>query len=72
MNIQTMRMAALCLAVVATPTFAAELTLPKDGWTSWQVPDVLVPSLSLAWAAMLVAAAAIYAAFLAPRPLFRR
>jgi hypothetical protein len=44
----------------------------KRGWTSWQVPDVLVPSLSLAWAAMLVAAAAIYAAFLAPRPLFRR
>jgi hypothetical protein len=44
----------------------------KRGWTSWQVPDVLVPSLSLAWAAMLVAAAAIYAAFFAPRPLLRR
>jgi hypothetical protein len=44
----------------------------KRGWTSWQVPDVLVPSLSLAWAAMLIAAALIYAAFFAPRPLFRR
>jgi hypothetical protein len=44
----------------------------KRGWTSWQVPDVLVPSLSLAWAAMLVASAVIYAAFFAPRPLFRR
>jgi hypothetical protein len=44
----------------------------KRGWTSWQVPDVLFPSLSLAWAAMLLAAAALYAAFFAPRPLFRR
>jgi hypothetical protein len=44
----------------------------KRGWTSWQVPDVLFPSLSLAWAAMLVAAAAIYAAFFARRPLLRR
>ena len=40
MNIQTIRIAALCLAVVATPAFAAELTLPKDGWTSWQVEAV--------------------------------
>src|SRR2546430_449588 len=44
----------------------------KRGWTSWQVPDVLFPSFSLAWAAMLVAAAAIYAAFFASRPLLRR
>ena len=44
----------------------------KRGWTSWQVPDVLFPSFSLAWAAMLVAAAAIYAAFFARRPLLRR
>jgi hypothetical protein len=44
----------------------------KRGWASWQVPDVLVPSLSLAWAAMLVAAAAIYAAFFARRPLLGR
>ena len=40
MNIQTIRIAALCLAALATPTDAAELTLPKDGWTSWQVEAV--------------------------------
>jgi hypothetical protein len=44
----------------------------KRGWTSWQVPDVLQPSASLAWAAMLLAAALIYAAFFSPRPLLRR
>jgi len=44
----------------------------KRGWTSWEVPDVLFPSLSLAWAAMLLAAAVLYAAFFAPRPLIRR
>ena len=44
----------------------------KRGWTSWQVPDVLVPEASLAWAAMLVAAALCYAAFFAPRPLLGR
>jgi hypothetical protein len=40
MNIQTIRIATLCLAAVATPAFAAELTLPKEGWTSWQVEAV--------------------------------
>jgi hypothetical protein len=44
----------------------------KRGWTSWQVPDVLVPAVSLAWAAMLVAAALCYAAFFARRPLLGR
>jgi hypothetical protein len=44
----------------------------KRGWTHWQVPDVLFPSLSLAWAAMLVAAGLIYAAFFARRPLLGR
>ena len=43
----------------------------KRGWTGRQVPDVLVPSLSLAWAAMLVAAVLIYAACFSPRPLLR-
>jgi hypothetical protein len=44
----------------------------KRGWTGRQVPDVLFPSLSLAWAAMLVAAALIYAACFSPRrPLLR-
>jgi hypothetical protein len=44
----------------------------KRGWTHWQVPDVLQPTASLAWAAMLVAAALIYAAFFARRPLLAR
>ena len=44
----------------------------KRGWTSWHIPNVLFPSVSLAWAAMLVAAALIYAAFFSPRALFRR
>jgi hypothetical protein len=44
----------------------------KRGWIGWEVPDVLQPSLSLAWAAMLVAAALVYAAFLARRPLLGR
>jgi hypothetical protein len=43
----------------------------KRGWTSWEVPDVLFPKVSLAWAAMLVAAAVIYAACFSPRPLLR-
>ncbi|HKD33105.1 MAG TPA: hypothetical protein VKB73_06490, partial [Gaiellaceae bacterium] len=44
----------------------------KRGWTSWEVPDVLQPKASLAWAAMLVAAALVYAAFLARKPLLGR
>ena len=44
----------------------------KRGWTSWHIPNVLFPSVSLAWAAMLVAAALIYAAFFSPRALLRR
>ena len=43
----------------------------KRGWTSWEVPDVLFPSLSLAWAAMLVAAAVFYLAFFSARRLRR-
>jgi hypothetical protein len=44
----------------------------KRGWTGWQVPDVLFPKLSLAWAAMLVAAAAIDVVFFSRRPLLGR
>jgi len=44
----------------------------KRGWTSWQVPDVLFPKPSLAWAAMLVAAALVYAGCFARRPLLGR
>jgi hypothetical protein len=34
--------AALCLTslTLASPAFSAELTLPRDGWTSWQVAAV--------------------------------
>jgi hypothetical protein len=44
----------------------------KRGWTHWEVPDVLQPTASWAWGAMLVAAALIYAACLSRRPLLRR
>jgi len=44
----------------------------KRGWTDWQVPDVLEPKASLAWAAMLVAAVLLYFAFFARRPLLAR
>lgn len=44
----------------------------KRGWTRWEVPDVLQPNASLAWAAMLVAAALVYALFFARRPLLGR
>jgi len=32
----------------------------KRGWTSWEIPDVLHPEASAAWAAMLAVAALIY------------
>jgi hypothetical protein len=40
--LQLIRAAALCLLSFALPThaFAAELSLPRDGWASWQVPAV--------------------------------
>jgi len=44
----------------------------KRGWTDWQIPDVLQPTASLAWAAMLLAAALIYAAVFVRRPLLGR
>lgn len=39
----------------------------KRGWTGWQIPSVLHPTLSAAWASMIAAAIVIYAAFLKPR-----
>jgi hypothetical protein len=39
----------------------------KRGWTDWEIPDVLQPSASAAWAAMLVVAAAFYVVLLRPR-----
>ncbi len=44
----------------------------KRGWTAWQVPGVLQPTASLAWLAMLAAAALIYVAFFSPRALLAR
>jgi hypothetical protein len=39
----------------------------KRGWTSWEIPNVLHPSLSAAWAAMVACGLVIYALFLRPR-----
>jgi hypothetical protein len=39
----------------------------KRGWTSWEIPNVLHPSLSAAWAAMIACGLVIYALFLRPR-----
>jgi hypothetical protein len=39
----------------------------KRGWTTWQIPNVLHPSLSLAWAAMVAVAALVYVAAFRPR-----
>jgi hypothetical protein len=45
----------------------------KRGWTNWDIPDVLQPSLSAAWAAMIVCGLLIYVLFLRPRrELFAR
>ena len=45
----------------------------KRGWTNWDIPNVLHPSASAAWAAMAACALAIYALFLRPRrELFAR
>jgi len=44
----------------------------KRGWTSRQIPDVLSPSLSAAWAAIVACAVVIYLAFWRERPLVGR
>lgn len=44
----------------------------KRGWTSWEVPDVLVPRASLAWAALLLSASLCYALFFSRGPLLAR
>jgi len=45
----------------------------KRGWTNWEIPNVLHPSLSAAWAAMIASGLVIYALFLRPRrKLFSR
>jgi protein-S-isoprenylcysteine O-methyltransferase Ste14 len=39
----------------------------KRGWTAWEIPDVLEPSASAAWAAMIAVAAVFYLALFRPR-----
>jgi hypothetical protein len=39
----------------------------KRDWTRWEIPEVLQPSLSAAWAAMIVCGLVIYALWLRPR-----
>ena len=39
----------------------------KRGWTSWEIPNVLHPSASAAWAAMVAVAAVFYFAFFSSR-----
>ena len=39
----------------------------KRGWTNWEIPNVLHPSLSAAWAAMIACGLVIYALLLRPR-----
>ena len=41
----------------------------KRGWTSWEIPDVLFPSFSVAWALILGCAAVVYLALWRERPL---
>jgi hypothetical protein len=44
----------------------------KRNWTTWQIPDVLTPRPSAAWAALVACAVAVYYAFWRDRPLFGR
>jgi hypothetical protein len=44
----------------------------KRSWTTWQIPDVLSPKPSAAWAAMLACAVVVYYACWRERPLLGR
>jgi hypothetical protein len=44
----------------------------KRDWTSWEIPNVLFPSVSVAWAAIVACAAVVYLAFWRERPLLAR
>jgi triacylglycerol esterase/lipase EstA (alpha/beta hydrolase family) len=39
----------------------------KRGWTSWEIPNVLHPTASPAWAAMVAVAAVFYFVFFSTR-----
>ena len=43
----------------------------KRDWTSWQIPDVLFPSPSVAWAVIVACAVVVYLAFWRERPSTR-
>jgi Mn2+/Fe2+ NRAMP family transporter len=40
----------------------------KRGWTDWEIPNVLHPSASAAWAAMVAVALVFYFVFFKPSP----
>ena len=44
----------------------------KRNWTTWQIPDVLFPSLSAAWTAIVACGVVVYLAFWRERPLLGR
>jgi hypothetical protein len=44
----------------------------KRSWTTWQIPDLLFPSLSAGWAAIVACAVVVYLAFWRERPLLGR
>jgi hypothetical protein len=57
------------LLVYALTNMANDLWIEqvvKRGWTAWQIPDVLQPSASAAWAAMIAVAVVFYLLLLRP------
>jgi hypothetical protein len=53
-------MAAYGIANVANDAWMEQVV--KRGWTTWLIPNVLRPNLTLAWGAIVLGAAALYAA----------
>ena len=55
------------LANMANDLWAEQVV--KRNWTGWEIPDVLIPSLSVAWGLILGCAAVVYLACWRERPL---
>ena len=55
---------AYALGNLANDLWVEQVT--KRGWTAWQIPDVLQPHLSVAWAVLLLAGAGFYALLFRP------
>jgi hypothetical protein len=53
-------MASYGIANIANDAWMEQVV--KRGWTSWAIPNVLRPSLSIAWGVIVLGAAALYAA----------